>query len=74
MNCKCGLEMILEPVPGAVQFPKRLSCPSHGYPKERSTFLVAGTEQDKPNDYLTELASPADIIMEDEGDVVDSRY
>jgi hypothetical protein len=31
---KCGAELVLKPVPGAVKFPQRLECPEHGWQEE----------------------------------------
>ena len=61
-ECKETCRLMLEPVPGATHYPKRLVCAEHGYPGERRYKLVAGTpDPDKPNDYVSEVASPADV-------------
>lgn len=53
----------LQPVPGASTFPRRLECPEHGYVHERRAELTAlASDSDKPNDYVTEVASPADLV------------
>ena len=33
-RCPCGMSLILRPVPGALNYPRRLECPTCGYPKE----------------------------------------
>jgi len=61
--CECGAPFTLEPVPGAQQFPKRKICTVHGYPSEKhSAFITSQSELEKQNDYVTEIASPADVI------------
>lgn len=75
MPCSfCKTELIPEPVPGAAHYPRRLVCPLHGYPRENPKSWIAGTETEKPNDYLTEVASPADLIVNDEWEIVDSLF
>lgn len=63
-NCTEDCELILEPVPGAAQWPKRLICETHGYPTERHSSFSAPkqAELEKPNNYTHEVASPADIV------------
>lgn len=61
-NCGEECKLVLEPVPGATRWPKRIICTLHGYPGERRSSLVVGAfELEKPNDYVTEIAAPADI-------------
>ena len=51
------------PVPGAVHYPRRWECITHGYPLEKhSVFITSQSELEKQNDYVTEIASPADVI------------
>lgn len=67
----CGL--VLRPVSGAAKWPRRIECPVHGYPAEKkSQLLVTGPDSDKPNDYISEIASPADLVQT--GDSVVSTY
>ena len=64
-SCTESCQLVLMPVPGAVSWPRRLECTSHGYPTEASRrigSLSEHTDFDKPNDYVTEIASPADVI------------
>lgn len=73
--CKCGLELIPKPVPGAIHYPRRLECPACGWDfKYGQSYLAEGDEHDRPNDYLTEVASPADRVFDDENEVVDAVY
>jgi len=61
-ECTPRCDLTLRPVPGAEQWPRRLECREHGYPGERRSKMVSNpTDTDKPNDYATEVASPADI-------------
>jgi hypothetical protein len=61
-ECTDDCKLILEPVPGANQWPRRLVCERHGYPQERRTNLAASApDQEKPNNYIEEIASPADV-------------
>jgi len=61
-KCDDSCELFLEPVVGAVAWPRRLSCRAHGYPGERTYSDISSlSEQEKPNNYLSEVASPADV-------------
>lgn len=61
-ECGDSCELTLRPVAGAQNWPRILVCRAHGYPGERKTSLVPNKpEREKPNDYVTEIASPADI-------------
>ena len=61
-NCTEDCRMVLEPVPGAERWPRRIVCETHGYPTERRTNLgLTPPDADPPNDYVSEIASPADI-------------
>ena len=72
-DCTEHCTFTLEPVPGANQWPRRLSCKQHGYPRERTTFTVGAPEPEKPNLYLTEVASPADVLERPDGRI-ESQY
>lgn len=62
-NCKEDCELILNPVPGAKSWPRRLVCERHGYPGEQAQpTLAAHPEAESPNDYVREIASPADVF------------
>ena len=61
-KCTDLCELTLEPVPGSVQWPRRLVCKNHGYPTERNQAAISSeSEQEKPNNYILEVASPADV-------------
>lgn len=61
-KCTDDCQLKLEPVPGAVQWPQRLVCETHGYPVERTYAEISSlSEQEKPNNYVQEIASPADV-------------
>ena len=61
-ECNDECELVLEPVPGAEKWPRRLLCARHGYPQERRTNLtLSRPEREKPNNYESEVASPADV-------------
>ena len=72
-HCTKFCSFVLRPVPGAVAWPRRLECSIHGYPVEanRSEFSNE-PEKDTPNDYVTEVASPADLVIV--GDAVVATY
>jgi hypothetical protein len=73
-DCNDDCTFMLEPVPGANQWPRRISCKIHGYPSEhRSKFTAGAPEPDKPNLYLTEVASPADVFERTDGHI-ESQY
>jgi len=62
-ECTDQCELKIEPVPGSKRWPRRLSCPTHGHPFEKhSKFVTSQSELEKPNNYTTEVASPADVI------------
>jgi len=63
-QCTDRCELSLRPVPGAKLWPRRLVCEQHGYPGEkRTSFSTSQSEDlDRPNDYVSEIASPADVI------------
>lgn len=63
-QCSEDCQLTVEPVPGAKHWPKRVVCRVHGYPNEpRSGFSAAKqAEVEKPNHYIQEIASPADVI------------
>jgi hypothetical protein len=63
-DCTDDCELILEAVPGANQWPRRLICQTHGYPQERRTGFGASVtpEPEKRNNYVEEVASPADVF------------
>jgi hypothetical protein len=73
-DCDDACNLVLRPVPGATNWPRRLECEQHGYPAEKrsSLFKNAPVESEKPNDYVTEVASPADLV--EIGDTVVSQY
>lgn len=75
-TCACGLELVPEPVPGAVRYPRRLSCPACGYDANRPNKMQEGEATETPNDYVREVASPADVIyaMDFDDPIEDSRY
>lgn len=62
-KCTDECELILEAVPGATHWPRRLICESHGYPGESHarSSISSKPEIDPPNDYVQEVASPADV-------------
>lgn len=61
-ECGEACELTLKPVPGANLWPRRLECRAHGFPQERRTNTIAASpEREKPNDYVSEIAAPADI-------------
>ena len=61
-QCKEDCELILSPVPGAQRWPQRLICEAHGYPGEAAQpTLASSPENERPNDYTKEVASPADV-------------
>lgn len=61
-NCNSECELVLETVPGAQTWPRRLICKIHGYPGERTNpTLTPNPETEPPNDYVQEIASPADV-------------
>lgn len=75
MKCHCGRAMVIEVVPGAKNYPRRLACPEHGYYIEKRSGLKASTiDADRPNDYLNEIASPADVLEISQGEAIDSAY
>jgi hypothetical protein len=61
-QCTDSCELFLEPVPGATHWPRRLVCKNHGYPKDRTYSAISSeSEQEHPNVYTSEIASPADV-------------
>jgi len=61
-KCTDSCELILEAVPGSIRWPRRLICELHGYPNERNNIAISpDSEQEKPNNYVEEIASPADV-------------
>ena len=61
-ECTDNCVLSLRPVPGALRYPRRSQCEQHGYAGERrSSLKTESSEADKPNHYLTEIASPADV-------------
>jgi hypothetical protein len=46
---KCGKALVLKPVPGAIQFPRRLECPEHGWQQERVKPIRMRFHKDAPN-------------------------
>jgi hypothetical protein len=74
-DCNLDCNLVLEPVPGAAKWPRRLVCEQHGYPNEkRSGLLNTKPEADPPNDYLNEIAPPAELIQNGEGEIISSQY
>jgi hypothetical protein len=74
-KCVLDCNLVLRPVPGAQNWPKRLECETHGYPEEkRSALFDSKPDGDPPNDYLNEIAPPAELIQNGDGDVVSSQY
>lgn len=73
-QCTESCVLDLRAVPGAIFFPRRFECPDHGYYLEsRGKVVIPGSpEFDKPNDYTTEVASPADLVAV--GESVFSTY
>lgn len=63
-ECTDQCELKIEPIPGARNFPRRTVCPIHGYPSEKhSKFnITSQSEPEKYNNYVMEIASPADVI------------
>jgi hypothetical protein len=50
MKCpKCGARLIAKPVPGAMQFPRRLECPEHGWQQEKLRPIRMRFHKDRPN-------------------------
>lgn len=60
-ECTNNCVLSLCPVPGALRYPRRSLCEQHGYPKENNKMAGGKPDQDRPNDYATEVASPADV-------------
>jgi hypothetical protein len=61
-KCTDDCFLVLEPVPGAIHWPRRLICERHGYPGEQTySSVCSDSEQEKPNNYVEEIASPADV-------------
>ncbi len=84
VNCRiggCGLELTPRPVQGAKNYPTRLECQTHGYAGFVNTRDNIHTDHvdldddvaEKPNDYVTEICSPADVVTTESGDEF-SRY
>jgi hypothetical protein len=70
-DVRCTLQ--LAPVPGAERWPRRLICRLHGYPGERAQHLTASEpESDPPNNYIEEIAGPADLV--DNGNSITLMY
>jgi hypothetical protein len=46
---KCGLPLVLKPVPGAKQFPLRLECPEHGWQQEETRPIRMRFHKDRPD-------------------------
>jgi hypothetical protein len=46
---KCGLPLVLKPVPGAKQFPLRLECPEHGWQQEEIRPIRMRFHKDRPD-------------------------
>ena len=46
---KCGATLVLKPVPGAKDFPRRLECPSHGGEKQRVGAIRMRFHKDRPD-------------------------
>ena len=75
VDCSESCNLVLRPVPGANQWPRRIICERHGYPGEkRSKFVTNPTDPETPNDYLHEIAPPAELIQNGDGDIVSSQY
>lgn len=71
MNCvKCDEVLVVKPVPGAIQFPRRLECPVHGYYQEpfssSSPNGLDGWREEMAE--LTDYASEAYYVSSDCGD------
>jgi hypothetical protein len=50
INCpKCGAPLVLRPVPGAKQFPRRLECPQHGWTAEAPRPIRMRFHKDRPD-------------------------
>jgi len=64
VDCTDQCELKIEPVPGAKHYPRRTICPIHGWPREARSGFTSQSEldRDRPNDYVSEIASPADVI------------
>jgi len=63
LDCNEDCLYVLKPVPGSEKYPRRWECREHGYPTERhSAFITSQSELERPNDYVSEIASPADVI------------
>jgi hypothetical protein len=75
------LELLPRPVQGARTYPQRLECETHGYAGFANTrdnihtdhANLDGDTTEKPNDYVHEVCSPADIITTESGEEF-SRY
>jgi hypothetical protein len=46
---KCGATLVLRPVPGAKNFPRRLECPTHGWEKEKVRAIRMRFHKDRPD-------------------------
>ncbi|HXN73302.1 MAG TPA: hypothetical protein VN861_12220 [Candidatus Acidoferrales bacterium] len=46
---KCGAPLVLRPVPGAKQFPRRLECPQHGWTAETPRPIRMRFHKDRPD-------------------------
>ena len=46
---KCGASLVLRPVPGATSFPRRLECPTHGWPNETVRAIRMRFHKDRPD-------------------------
>ena len=63
LDCTEDCKLVLEPVPGAQAWPRRLVCANHGYPQERRANMIpTRPDTDHPNNYIEEVASPADVF------------
>ena len=59
-ECDESCALVLKPVPGAENWPRRLECVTHGYPSERPSRVTISDapEPEKPNSVYEVLSKP----------------
>ena len=60
----CGLAMEPHSVPGAVRFPQRLECPTHGYPSESRSGLLEHPDRNRQEE-IKELMNASKMDLAD---------